>query len=49
MAVFRTLSYKKLWILGSSTQSIGALLLAAVGVVYFLGLPVIQIEKSGHD
>ncbi|EED17376.1 ferric reductase transmembrane component, putative [Talaromyces stipitatus ATCC 10500] len=38
MAVFRTLSYKKLWILGSSTQSIGALFLAAVGVVYFLAM-----------
>lgn len=36
-AIFRVLAYKKWRVMAHSTQSIGALLLAAVGVVFFLG------------
>lgn len=37
MAVFRILSYKRWRVMSHSTQSVGAFLLAAAGVVYFLG------------
>lgn len=37
MAFFRILSYKRLRVLKYHTQSIGALLLLAVGVVFFFG------------
>ncbi|OKL60878.1 hypothetical protein UA08_03733 [Talaromyces atroroseus] len=36
MAIFRILSYKRWWVMARSTHSIGALLLAAAGVVFFL-------------
>ncbi|PCH03062.1 Riboflavin synthase-like beta-barrel [Penicillium occitanis (nom. inval.)] len=37
MALFRTVCYKRVWFLGS-TQSIGALMLASVGVIFFLAM-----------
>lgn len=43
MAFFRTASYKKVWFLGS-TQSVGALMLASVGIIFFLGMSAMLSE-----
>jgi ferric-chelate reductase len=43
MGLFRTVSYKKLWFLGSM-QSVGALLLASVGTIFFLGMSAMRLK-----
>jgi hypothetical protein len=48
-AIFRILSYKRWRIMAHSTQSIGALLLAAAGVVFFLGELEDCRKKNGKE
>lgn len=43
-ALFRTVRYKKVWFLGS-TQSIGALMLASVGIIFFLGMSAVRMKE----
>lgn len=42
-ALFRTVFYKKVWFLWSA-QSVGALMLASVGIIFFLGTSALRLE-----
>lgn len=44
MALFRTVCYKKVWFLGSA-QSVGALMLASVGIIFFLGMSAMRMKE----
>lgn len=43
-ALIRTVCYKKVWFLGS-TQSVGALMLASVGIIFFLGMSDMPMKE----
>lgn len=43
-ALLRTLCYKQVWFFGS-TQSVGALMLASVGMIFFLGMLAIRRKE----